>query len=181
MDDGKGAYVFGILQSDGTLSPGNIRPGNGRAIEGFDRARFLEKMSEQSLRSPYRAYSQQRLRKAVTSRTKPDDGKGYGLFPGTSFPSVGKPHALVLLVEYADVKFRVDDPHDYFSRMVNERGFSDLGATGSALDFFIENSNGLFEPQFDVLGPVTLSGTQAYYGENKGSNDARPHMMAIEG
>ena len=181
VDDGKGAYVFGTLQPDGTLSPGDMRPGNGRAIEGFNRARFLEKMSEQSLRSPYRAYSQQRLRKAVTSKAKPDDGKGYGLFPGTSFPSVGKPHALVLLVEYADVKFRVDDPHDYFSRMVNERGFSDLGATGSALDFFIENSNGLFEPQFDVLGPVTLSGTQAYYGENKGSNDARPHMMAIEG
>lgn len=181
MEDGTGSYVFGVLQADGTLRPGKILAGKGRTIEGFNRDEFFKVMSEQSLRSPYRAYSERRLRKVVTSRAQPDEGKGYGLFPGTSFPSAGKPHALVLLVEYADVKFRFDNPHDYFSRMVNERGFSDLGATGSALDFFIENSGGIFEPQFDVLGPVTLSGTQSYYGGNNGNDDARPHMMAIEG
>ncbi|MBD5234542.1 MAG: M6 family metalloprotease domain-containing protein [Bacteroidales bacterium] len=102
--------------------------------------------------------------------------------PDASFPVTGNPRALILLVEYQDVRFTVDDPADYFSRMVNEPGFSDYGGTGSALDFFKENSCGLFEPQFDVLGPVTLPQPQAYYGANDGrGDDLRAHMMVVDG
>lgn len=91
----------------------------------------------------------------------------------SNFPNTGRQKGLVLLVEYQDVKFTLSDPHDYFSRLLNEPGFSDLGATGSARDYFIESSHGKFEPEFDVFGPVTLPEKQAYYGSNTGGyNDA---------
>ncbi len=110
--------------------------------------------------------------------------QGYGLFPGTPFPAYGERRALVLLVEYQDVKFNdtyAVDAKDYFTRMLNEEGFADYGATGSAAQYFRENSGNTFLPQFDVLGPVTLSKNQAYYGGNNYSgDDLRPHLMAKE-
>ena len=121
-------------------------------------------------------------RAASTSRAASGDGfkKGPGLFPGTSFPSIGDQKAVVILVEYADVKFELSDPLDYFSRMLNEENFADYGGTGSARQYFEECSNGLFRPQFDVLGPVTLSQRMAYYGGNYSGNDANPGMMVVE-
>lgn len=106
---------------------------------------------------------------------------GPGLFPGTSFPSIGEQRAIVILVEYTDVKFQIADPGDYFSRMLNEENFSDYGGTSSARDFFIECSGGKFKPQFDLYGPITLSHPMAYYGGNDYyGNDMRPEEMIIE-
>ncbi|MDE6010032.1 MAG: M6 family metalloprotease domain-containing protein, partial [Muribaculaceae bacterium] len=104
-----------------------------------------------------------------------------GRYPDSHFPCTGEQRAIVILVEYQDVKFRTENPADYFSRMLNEEGFSDLGGTGSARDFFIENSGGLFRPTFDVYGPVTLREAMGYYGVNDIYGvDVRPHEMAIE-
>ncbi|MDE6136360.1 MAG: M6 family metalloprotease domain-containing protein, partial [Muribaculaceae bacterium] len=108
--------------------------------------------------------------------------RGPGLFPGTHFPSMGKQKGLVVLVEYTDTKFNTAyDPADYFARMLNEPGFSDYSATGSAVDFFRESSMGQFEPEFDVYGPITLSRNMAYYGGNDWyGNDSNPQKMVIE-
>ncbi len=106
---------------------------------------------------------------------------GPGLFPGTHFPAMGKQKGLVILVEYKDVKMTLTDAHDYFSRMLNEPGFSDYGGTGSAVDFFRESSMGQFDPEFDVYGPVTLSRNRSYYGGNDWyGNDQHPAAMVTE-
>ena len=97
-----------------------------------------------------------------------------------AFPCTGSPRGLVLLIEYSDVSFTVENPHDSFSRMLNEEGYSDYGAWGSARDWFISNSGGKFTPQFDVVGPIKLNHPRAWYGANKGGNDVRPEMMIIE-
>ena len=41
--------------------------------------------------------------------------QGPGLFPGTVFPSMGDQKAIVVLVQYKDVKFKLGDPKDYFT------------------------------------------------------------------
>lgn len=92
-----------------------------------------------------------------------------------AYPSRGVAKALVVLVEFADKAFRND--RDAFSRMLNEPGFSDFGAAGSARDYFIENSSGLFDPSFDVYGPVKLQHPSSYYAAN---DDALAHEMASE-
>ena len=68
--------------------------------------------------------------------------KGPGLFPEATFPAYGKQKALVILVQFADVKFTLADPHDYFSRMLEERGFADYGATGCVAEYFETCSGG---------------------------------------
>ncbi|MDE5840583.1 MAG: M6 family metalloprotease domain-containing protein [Muribaculaceae bacterium] len=96
-----------------------------------------------------------------------------------TFPVIGKQKGLVILVEYADEKFNYGD-FDYFNRMLNEEGFSDFGSLGSARDWFIENSNGLFMPDFDVYGPVELPKERKYYGGNDMyGSDLHPEEMAI--
>ena len=118
-------------------------------------------------------------------RAKATSDEGYplgpGLFPGTSFPSKGDQKALVILVEYKDKKFNLSDPHDYFSRMLNETGFADYGGTGCAKEYFELCSDNLFRPEFDVVGPVTLKNNMSYYGSNDWwGNDQHPEEMVIE-
>lgn len=106
-----------------------------------------------------------------------------GLKPSATFPLRGKQKAIVVLVEFPDQKFILDDPHDYISRMLSEDGFSDYGAKGCAAEWFRDNSGGLFELEFDVFGPITMSQPMAYYGGHdteKNRSDIRPQKMVIE-
>ena len=82
------------------------------------------------------------------------------------YPTTGSPRSLVLLIEFSDESFSsVDDPHSFYDRMLNEEGFShESGANGSVLDYFRDCSNGLFTPQFVVVGPIKLSKEVSYYG-----------------
>ncbi|MCM1320139.1 MAG: M6 family metalloprotease domain-containing protein [Muribaculaceae bacterium] len=100
----------------------------------------------------------------------------------TTFPGKGSPNVLILLVEYSDVKFTVSNPAEYYNNMLNQKGFSEYGATGSCKDYFDENSQGQFTPIFHALGPVTLANKQRYYGGNDmWGNDRYPEEMVVEG
>ena len=90
--------------------------------------------------------------------------------------ALGQKHFLLILVEFADLEFTVPSSHEAFNRMMNQPGYSEQGATGSARDYYFENSHGLFEPLFDVVGPVKLDKKVAYYGKNNSAGyDARAH------
>lgn len=98
-----------------------------------------------------------------------------------NFPTTGEVHSLVILVQFADTKFSTvgSDAHQFFNSMLNEPGFTySNGANGSARDFYVNSSNGKFQPQFDVIGPVTLPKKYSYYGANKGSSTDNP--VALE-
>ena len=98
----------------------------------------------------------------------------------TSYPTIGKSKALVILVNFADNEFTISEPRKTFERMLNEEGFSDFGATGSARDYFLASSDGRFDITFDVYGPVQLPGNMAYYGaESYRGHDSYPEEMVI--
>ena len=108
------------------------------------------------------------------------DQSGIGLMR-SGYPSRGNVKGLIILVEYKDIKFTHPNPAQYFGDMINKPGFSEYGGTGSALDFFTQNSNGVFTPEFDVYGPITLSNDRAYYGAQSGSqHDVRAYAMVTE-
>jgi len=98
------------------------------------------------------------------------------------FPAYGKQRTLVILISFSDVDFMsVDDPHEYFSNLLNQEGFTnDYGANGSARDFYVASSMGQFLPDFDVVGPVKLSHTAAYYGSDTPSQDAKMGEAVVE-
>lgn len=115
-----------------------------------------------------------------TGRRNADSHVGLGKFT-TTFPTKGEQKALVVLVEYKDVKFKIDDPKQYFTDMLNKDGFSEYGATGCARQYFLDASNGQFDLTCDVYGPVTLPNNRSYYGGNGLSgHDRQPEEMVID-
>ena len=93
---------------------------------------------------------------------------------GTLFPHVGNPKAVVILVEFADTTFSIPNPRASFEQYLNcmTREMVDYGAgddsnISSVRDYFKTMSNGLFEPQFDLYGPVKLSKPLKSYGGTK--------------
>lgn len=90
--------------------------------------------------------------------------------------------ALIILVEFANKQFRDENNRDLFDRIANERGFSEKGFQGSVSDYFRDQSGGMLELSFDVVGPVTVSNDYEYYGKNVGPDnyDAHPDEMIIE-
>ena len=92
----------------------------------------------------------------------------------TNFPSTGNNKALVILAEFSDLAFTVENPKQHFTDLLNKEGYSANGCEGSARDFFKKSSMGQFVPEFDVYGPVKLPQTMKYYG---GNGDRNAHLM----
>ena len=94
---------------------------------------------------------------------------GYGGVP--YFPHTGSPKALVILAEFQDVPFTIQDTKRIFTNyLMNEDHFTETrygqnqnykGVRG----YFKDCSYGQFTPVFDVIGPVKLPKPQAVYGE----------------
>ncbi|MEZ7745170.1 M6 family metalloprotease domain-containing protein [Prevotella jejuni] len=94
---------------------------------------------------------------------------GYGGVP--YFPHTGSPKALVILAEFQDVPFTIQDTKRIFTNyLTNEDHFTETrygqnqnykGVRG----YFKDCSYGQFTPVFDVIGPVKLPKPQAVYGE----------------
>lgn len=83
----------------------------------------------------------------------------------------------VILANFSDVRFTVKDKNeeiaDYYDKYCNGTGdgklYTGAGSAGSVRDYFIQQSDSIFFPEFDVIGPVTLPENMAYYGKNSGS------------
>ncbi len=99
----------------------------------------------------------------------------------TGFPKIGSPRSLVIMVNFSDLSFVTPNSQDAFNRLLNQENYSDNGGTGSARDYFKAASYGQFSPQFDVVGPYTLSNTMAYYGANDSNgDDVKPAYMVVD-
>ena len=105
---------------------------------------------------------------------------------GISRRHIGKRKGLILLVNFSDVRFQPAHTKSLLSRMANEVGFTyKNGHRGSLHDYFKDQSNGLFDLTFDVVGPVQLRHDMAYYGKDtlnlRGSRtDVRAGQMVAE-
>ena len=64
---------------------------------------------------------------------------------------------IVLLVEFADSTFSMDDPKTYYNNLLNLTTSNTRGGVGCAVDYFRDQSNGAFNLQFDVYGPIKVS------------------------
>jgi M6 family metalloprotease-like protein len=97
----------------------------------------------------------------------------------------GDKKGLIILVNFKDTKFQTSDAETQalYNNVANTQGYSDdNGFSGSVADYFKDQSRGVFNLTFDVVGPVTVSRNAAYYGENDAQTkqDKRPAEMVIE-
>lgn len=98
--------------------------------------------------------------------------------------SLGSPRVPVVLVQTPDVRFtsglaagstcttaaQADSVNRFYHLYCNGRGdgtrYTDAGSAAAIGEFYKDQSSGLFTPQFDVIGPITLPDSMRYYGKN---------------
>ena len=85
-------------------------------------------------------------------------------------PSSGKVRVPVVLVNFTDLKFTMDNPVGKFSDFYNGAGGTNPNATGSVREYYLASSDSLLELEFEVYGPYTLKHNVAYYGANTSSS-----------
>ena len=110
-----------------------------------------------------------------------------GITPAVKGPAqsiaIGQKKFLTILIQFSDLTFSSANPQVDFFNLFNLDGYSENGATGSVWNYFHENSSGTFNPQFDVIGPVTVSGPVSYYGANDDEGNSiyeRAREMVVE-
>jgi len=84
----------------------------------------------------------------------------------SAYPAMTAKRGLIILVDFPDQQFSSDNPLGTWARIVNEVGYHEGMAYGSVHDYYLEQSSGLFDLRFDVVGPVTMAQPVSYYGTN---------------
>lgn len=90
------------------------------------------------------------------------------------------PRGLVILAGFKDLPFEAGNDSASMWKMLNESGYDFNGATGSARDYFIAQSNGQYTPEFDVAGPIVLPQNRAYYGANTSSTSGSDNLTRVQ-
>ena len=95
---------------------------------------------------------------------------------------LGQKKGLVILAEFPDKKFKTGHDLEKYNDILNTPGYTtDEGFRGSVADYFRDQSSGLFELNFDIVGPYTTEKNYAYYGENDDDDyDLHPEEMIVE-
>ena len=102
---------------------------------------------------------------------------------GEHITYTGVKKGLVILVNFTDVTFSRLHSLSFYEQVMNDvSGLSSAyGFKGSVKDYYLSQSDGQFELDFDVAGPYTLSQSSSYYGESTSTaNDRRPGEMIYE-
>lgn len=163
----KGDYYFARLGANGQLESTGVlaRPMN--RLSAAERQRLgadVRKGIRPAGPTPQQQRMKQQMRQASRSVTRAADGlpeppKGIG---SAGFPTIGDAKGIVLLAEFADLPF-TKGTVDEFDKLLNGRDYTQDGATGSAWQYYYDNSNGRFDPDFVIVGPYTLPHDRSYY------------------
>ena len=93
-------------------------------------------------------------------------------------PSLGKHKIPIILVEFSDVEFSVENPKATFDKYLNGKELfnketdPEIGQNyASVAKYFKDMSFGKFEPEFEVYGPVNLGKPLATYGAGYSSQE----------
>ena len=118
----------------------------------------------------------------VKNSLKGADDKMRGL-GGDHITYKGVKKGLVVLVDFKNKKFADGHDLEYYKNVINGKDFTDEeeGYVGSVRDYFLAQSNGQFELDFDVVGPVTMSKNYGYYGyDSSYQKDEKVYEMIKE-
>ena len=135
--------------------------------------RLMRNVAEQTLSENYKTNFMERLEESALSQRY-----SIGTIDDVSVKSIGSPRIPILLVQFSDVKFANFDTLTFacdipfFEKHFNASNYTDEGGSGSVRDYFIAQSDSLFQPSFDILGPVTLENPMSYYGGNSQGEDS---------
>lgn len=96
-------------------------------------------------------------------------------------PALGSQKGLVILANFKDESFQSVNTQSAMNDMMNGDNYNYDCATGSVRKYFSDQSGGIYTPEFDVVGPVTLPYNMAHYGANNSDgNDILAGNIIVE-
>ena len=158
-----GAYVYAQLNDEGGLAPTTLlaHDVHERTAEEHHYLEIVGRLKPQPLEQAEQMRRQNQRQRARALSQNRANLYDYSKFRG-----------LVILAEYNDCSFRYDDYANIMEEMINADDYtgnsrtniSEYGicCTGSMRDYYRDNSNGIFVPTFDVVGPVKINRSQYY-------------------
>jgi M6 family metalloprotease-like protein len=168
--DSKGIYNYAETDKKGNILNTGIKASN------FEKRTLKEKELLARIKPNVDISKTSRIQKSLSSIKS-----SAPTAPREKFPLIGTPKSLVILVNFKDVSFVTSNPKTAFTDLLNQSGYSANGGTGSARDYFYDNSMGVFSPEFDVVGPFNLPDSMSFYGKNlSNDDDANPRQMVID-
>ena len=97
----------------------------------------------------------------------------------TNYEGVKK--GIVILMQFKDTKFQIGNNKEKYNDILNKEDYDESPFQGSVADYFKAQSGGVFELQFDVVGPYTATREYSYYGTNdENGYDLHPDEFVIE-
>ena len=158
-----GAYVYARLNVEGQLEPTSMLAHDAGERTASERG-YLQTMGRLVPQPTVQAEQMRRQNRVQRARTLSQ--RRASLYDYSKF------RGLVVLVEYNDCPFRYDDYADIMEEMINGDNYTGnsrtnltsygIQCTGSVRDYYRDNSNGMFVPTFDVVGPVKVNRSQYY-------------------
>ena len=128
---------------------------------------------------PLSAYGQQRYccTPNITSAART---RGIFDYPNTDWDPNRIYRQPVILITFKDLDFSMPDPVNYYSRILNEPGYNEGVGLGCLADYLRDQSEGLFNLQFDIYGPVLVDTIAKGNGKtNYGHDIARMATEAV--
>ena len=84
---------------------------------------------------------------------------------------------LVILFSYSDMDFMEEHTREFYDKIFNEPGYNSMKGAGCVADYFREQSNGLFNVQFDVFGPYQVDYEARIYAADASTKNYSVNAM----
>lgn len=134
------------------------------------RVREINGMYEVVGEAPTPAVAKARRAQGVARRQRKDVGTTPNLAP----------KGVVILVNFSNKSMQSGHTNATFDELCNSLNCTVNDGYPSAGQYFADQSNGNYRPQFDVFGPVTLSRNVAYYGTDNPGDDEGDDQHATD-
>ncbi len=185
-----GIYCYAVLNNGKLEASQQIA--HDEANRGTQETTFLKshEAHELAIRSLGKKQAAQRNSKRISRLTKRNPLIVYGApikktmagpWGGEGVGVTGKRKGLVILVNFKDKAMASIHTQEEWYNFFNQKGYTKNSNSGSVHDYFSEQSYGLLDLEFDVVGPVTVSKNRKAYGANDSKgNDIDPGGMVYE-
>ena len=120
--------------------------------------------------APSKEVARARRAKGVARRQRKDVGTEPNLAP----------KGVVILANFSNKSMQSSHTQAVFDELCNSLNCTVNDGYPSAGQYFADQSNGTYRPQFDVFGPVNLSRNVAYYGTDKPGQDEGDDQHATD-
>lgn len=169
VKDQRGYYVYAQLTDDGQLAPTDLTAHDTTVRSAQERAYLQGIQKYLAPQMPARIAEQRQNDRAARAarlqrrRAEQDSQENF--------------RGLILLIEYNDCSFQYDNYRDLMDEMANQKNYRGNSITnvsstagvcvGSVRDYYTDSSNGLFVPEFDVVGPIKIDRSQYFYNGDR--------------